>query len=265
MKEGKRDSRQVAEAALYAADDSGSNATFVLVHGAWHGGWCWGRVAQRLRAAGHHVFHPTQTGLGERRHLLSPDLTLATFVDDIAGVIEYEELDDVILVGHSFAGSVIRGVAGRLPERLRHLVYLDALIVTPGTTPFDSFPEEIVTARRKLAEESSGGLSLPPPLPSALGVIEPKDSAWLARRMTPQPLRVFETKLPSDHFLGDGVPRTYVACTAPRYEPFARIHREIERSGEYAWEELQTGHDAMVTAPALVAELLDRIARESST
>ncbi len=109
--------------------------TFVLVHGAWHGGWCWVRVADILRSQGHRVFTPTCTGLGERAHLLSKDITLDTFVRDVAGTIAAEELTEVVLVGHSFGGLAISGVAEAMPERLRHLVYLDALIVQPGARP----------------------------------------------------------------------------------------------------------------------------------
>ena len=112
--------------------------TFVLVHGAWHGGWCWSRVADRLRSAGHRVFTPTQTGLGERRHLLSKDITLDTFTADIVNAIEAEELSDIILVGHSFGGNAISGVADTIPGRIRHLVYLDSLMVEGGKAPFDT-------------------------------------------------------------------------------------------------------------------------------
>src|SRR5438128_128006 len=104
-------------------------ATFVLVHGAWHGGWCWKRVTPLLRAAGHEVYATTLTGLGERVHLASPNVGLALHVQDVVGVLEYEDLRDVILVGHSYGGIVISGVADRVPERLRHLVYLDALVL----------------------------------------------------------------------------------------------------------------------------------------
>src|SRR6267142_408251 len=112
--------------------------TFVLVHGAWHGGWCWSRVADRLRAAGHQVFTPTQTGLGERKHLLSKDITLDTFTKDIVNVIEAEELSNVVLVGHSFGGLAISGAADAMPDKIRHLVYLDSLMVEGGKSPFDN-------------------------------------------------------------------------------------------------------------------------------
>jgi len=117
--------------------------TYVLVHGAWHGGWCWRDVAALLRAQGHRVTTPTLTGLGERRHLMSRDITLDTFVADILNHIEAEELDDIILVGHSHAGIAISGVADRIPERIRHLVYLDAVILESGVTAFDMLPPEV--------------------------------------------------------------------------------------------------------------------------
>src|SRR5260221_1599406 len=135
--------------------------TFVLVHGAWHGGWCWSRVADRLRAAGHEVFTPTQTGLGERKHLLSKDITLDTFTGDIVNVIEVEELSSVVLVGHSFGGLAISGVADAMPDRIRHLVYLDSLMAEGGRSPFYSLPPDVVAARRRTAEETSGGARPP--------------------------------------------------------------------------------------------------------
>ena len=157
--------------------------TFVLVHGAWHGGWCWDHVADRLRGLGHRVFTPTCTGLGERAHLISKDITLDTFGTDVGNVIEAEELDQVVLVAHSFAGSVASILAERMPRRLKQLVYLDALIVEPGKSPFDSIPAELVASRRKQAAETSGGVSLPNPPPSAFGVPDGPASPCPVRRM----------------------------------------------------------------------------------
>jgi pimeloyl-ACP methyl ester carboxylesterase len=113
-----------------------SPRTFVLVPGAWHGGWCWRDVAAMLRSAGHTVYTATQTGLGERSHLLSRNITVDTFVDDVANLIRWEQIEQVVLVGHSFGGLSISGVADRMPERLRQLVYLDSLILEDGQTPF---------------------------------------------------------------------------------------------------------------------------------
>ncbi|GJE02673.1 alpha/beta fold hydrolase [Methylobacterium isbiliense] len=237
---------------------AGEVFTFVLVHGAWHGGWCWRRVADRLRAGGHRVFAPTCTGLGERAHLLARGITLATFVRDIAGVIEAEELADVVLVGHSFGGLAISGVADLMPEAIRHLVYLDALLVEPGRAPFDVLPPEVVADRRRAAEETSGSVSLPVPPPAAFGVFDPQDAAWLARRLTPHPLGTYESPLALASPVGNGLPRTYVACAAPAYPALDGVKAWVRRQEGWGWREIETGHDAMVSAPdAVVALLLD--------
>src|SRR3984885_11396551 len=180
-----------------AAATAQTNAqTFVLVHGAWHGGWCWSRVADRLRSGGHQVFTPTQTGLGERKHLLSKDITLDTFTRDIANVIEAEELSNIILVGHSFGGLAISGVADAMPDKIRHLVYLDSLMVEGGKRPFDS---------------------LPPPPPSAFGVSDAGDTDWVKRRLTPHPLGTYTSTLNIKGPVGNNLPRTYIHCTDPSY------------------------------------------------
>jgi pimeloyl-ACP methyl ester carboxylesterase len=230
--------------------------TFVLVHGAWHGGWCWVRVAEILRAQGHRVLTPTCTGLGERAHLLSRHITLDTFMRDVAGTIVAEELSEVVLVGHSFGGLAISGVAEAMPERLRHLVYLDALIAEPGRAPFDGLPPEVVAARRRAADESSGGLSLPPPPAAAFGVLDPADAAWVERRLTPHPLSTYESPLPIRGPVGNGLPRTYVDCTAPSYATLDGVKAWVRRQPGWGWRELATGHDAMVSAPGPLAQLL---------
>ena len=149
-----------------------SSKTYVLVHGAWHGGWCWKEVAEGLRGMGHRVSTPTQTGLGERKHLLSKDITLDIFVADIVNHIEAEELNDVILVGHSFGGASITGTADKIPNRIRHLVYLDSLILENGQSPFSKLPPDVVVARRKLVAEQGQGIFVPPPPPTAFGIPE---------------------------------------------------------------------------------------------
>ncbi len=137
--------------------------TFVLVHGAFHGGWCWKRVADVLRSRGHHVTTPTQTGLGERSHLLSESITLSVFIDDIVNHLTWEDLTSVVLVGHSFGGITITGVADAVPERIAKLIYLDGAILENGEALFDLFPKEIVEVRIQAAKETSGGLAMPAP------------------------------------------------------------------------------------------------------
>jgi pimeloyl-ACP methyl ester carboxylesterase len=230
--------------------------TFVLVHGAWHGGWCWSRVADRLRAAGNRVFTPTQTGLGERKHLLSKDITLDTFTTDIANLIEAEELTNIILVGHSFGGLAISGVADAMPERIGHLVYLDSLVVEGGKSPFDSLPPEIAAARKKAAEESSGGLSLPTPPPSAFAVSDAKDAEWLKRRLTPHPLGTYTSKQNIKGPVGNNLPRTYIHCTNPSYAATQASRDFVKTQQGWRWAEIATGHDAMVSAPDELSRML---------
>jgi pimeloyl-ACP methyl ester carboxylesterase len=230
--------------------------TFVLVHGAWHGGWCWDHVADRLRGLGHRVFTPTCTGLGERAHLISKDITLDTFGTDVGNVIEAEELDQVVLVAHSFAGSVASILAERMPRRLKQLVYLDALIVEPGKSPFDSIPAELVASRRKQAAETSGGVSLPNPPPSAFGVPDGPGADWVRRRMTPHPISTYESKLNIRGPVGNNLPRTYIHCTRPSYEALEASRTWVKAQSGWNWLDLPTGHDAMVVDPEGLTRML---------
>lgn len=228
--------------------------TYVLVHGAWHGGWCWSRVAGPLRRQGHRVFTPTLTGLGERSHLLSRHVTLDTFVQDIANVLIWEDLSDVILVGHSFAGPVISGVADRCAARIRHLVYLDAFILENGQSAFDTLPLDLVERLRLSARETN---TLAAPRPASLGLTRPEDIAFVGSRLTPHPIGSYETALSLEHPIGNEVPATYLACMLP---PFAAVDGSRQwvrkNAAHWNWKELAAGHDAMVSAPALVLEAL---------
>ncbi len=231
--------------------------TFVLLHGAWHGGWCWREVASLLRARGHAVTTPTQTGLGERRHQFSAAITLETFVQDVVEHLEAEEIEDAILVGHSFGGLGISGAADRVPGRIRHLVYLDALVLRDGQAPFDIMPADVVAARRRLAAEQGGGLFIPIPPVSAFGVPEDHPLApWMRRRMTPHPLSTYETPLRLRHPVGNGLPRTYIAAADPAYPALAAIQARLRAEPGWTWREIATGHNAMVTAPEALAEML---------
>ena len=236
--------------------------TYVLLHGAWHGGWCWRPVAEGLRAHGHRVFTPTQTGLGERSHLLSRDITLDTFVADLAGVMESEDLTEAILVGHSFGGLAISGVADRLPERIRHLVYLDSLILENGQTPFGVFSAEGVAARRRqiAAQGGDGVVGIAPPLPAAFGIPEGHPATdWVRRHLTPHPVSTYDSPLRLSHPVGNGRPCTYIACTRPSYEALEGVREWVKRQPGWAWQEIATGHDAMVTAPDELTRMLAAI------
>ena len=222
---------------------------FVLVHGAWHGGWCWRRVADRLTAAGHRAFCPTLTGLGERQHLLSRDVNLDTHVNDVLGLLEAEELSDVVLVGHSYGGIVITGVAARARERLRQLVYLDAAIFEDGVAWSDVVPPQVAAERRRSAEESSGGTSLPAPPAEVFGICERDDIAWVQRRMTPHPYGPFDQKVRWNGPVGNGLPKVYIDCTDPAYAGLAAVKARYRGQPGWPFIELKTGHDAMVSAP----------------
>ena len=232
--------------------------TFVLVHGGFHGGWCWREVAERLRARGHAVHTPTQTGCGERSHLLSKDITLDTFVADIANLLAWEELADVVLVGHSFGGIAITGVADRMPERLRRLVYLDAAILEHGQTMFGRLDPAVVAARTAAAQ-ASGGAGIPAPPASLFGIDDPDLAACVERRLTPHPLGAYTSPLKLAHPVGNGVPAVYVRCTDPWFAGLQWARDWVEANG-MPTVELATGHDAMFTAPAALAELLERLA-----
>jgi len=233
--------------------------TFVLVHGAWHGGWCWAQVADILRAHGHRVFTPTQTGLGAKKHLMSRDITHDVFVQDIVHELEFEDLHDVVLVGHSFGGIAISGVADRLPGRIRQLIYLDSLLLPGGMTAFSQLSPEVVATRTAAAQAFDGGLSLPAPPPEAFGLLDSAHQAVIADRLTPHPFGCYTSPLNLQHELGNGLPRTYVVCTDPIYPTLAKS-RELAASLGWPMVNLATGHDAMVSAPQATAELFMQLA-----
>ena len=231
---------------------------FVLVHGAWHGGWCWRAVAASLRAAGHQVFTPTLTGLGERAHLLKPDVCLSTFIEDICAVIQAEELSDVVLVGHSFGGAVISGVADRIPHALRQLIFLDALIVQSAQSALSILPPAVQEERSRTIDAE--GLRMAIPSPDKFGVSVPEQAAWLQRQLTPHPLKAYTEPLHLQHPLGNGLPKTYVAVTDPWYPPFAGLREWIKSQPDWQWREIAAGHDAMLTSPDALSALLQDLA-----
>ncbi|MGE0253328.1 MAG: alpha/beta hydrolase family protein [Alphaproteobacteria bacterium] len=229
-------------------------ATFVLVHGSWHGGWCWRDLAPLLRRDGHEVHTPTLTGCGANVHRLSRDIDLTVHADDVVNLLFYEDLKDVILVGHSYAGLVVAAAAPRVAERLRSLVFLDAYIVPPGGRGFDLWDEARVTAARAAL---AGTAPWRDPLgPAALGIEDEALARWTAARMTPHPLATYETPLPADTEASAALPRLYIRCAAgPIAHLFAPVEAQVR---EWGWQvrSLDTGHDAMLTAPAPLAALL---------
>ncbi|SER06498.1 Alpha/beta hydrolase family protein [Lentzea xinjiangensis] len=231
-------------------------ATFLLVHGAWHSGRCWDRVVPLLEPAGHRVLAPSLTGYGDKAHLLGPGVGLGTHVDDIAGLIEGEGLDDVVLVGHSYAGMVISGVSHRVPKRIAHLVFLDAMVPRDGETAVDVLP-----VARQLVDAAVDGWRIPPmpeqPPPLGLfGVTDPGDVAWLRSMLSDQPVRCLQEPVRLDDPAARTIPRTHIHCVGSRP---AGITRRPVPAGERV-RELQTGHDCMITTPVELAGLLLEVA-----
>jgi len=231
---------------------------FLLVHGAWHGGWVWKEMADLLRYQGYSVSCPTQTGLGERKHLISSDITLQIFIEDIVNHIISEDLYNIILVGHSFAGSTISGVADKLKDRIKQLIYLDAVILLNGQSPFDIAPVEVVNERIALAEQSEGKLSVPSPKAEAFGVFDVRKSLLLESKLTPHPLSTFKSKLVLKNEIGNGLPLSYIICTDPVYKSL-ESSREIVKKMNWPIFELKSGHNAMFTHPKETLNLFMKI------
>jgi pimeloyl-ACP methyl ester carboxylesterase len=227
---------------------------FVLVHGAWHGAWCWKRIVAPLWAAGHRAFCVTLTGSGERAHLLSPSITLDTHIADVINVIDAEELLDPILVGHSYAGLIITGVANRLGGRLQHLVYVDAVVPRPGDCWSTDHAADTQIARRQ-AIVAHG--ALPPPDPTLYGLAG-DDRAWVARRLTPFPGSVYDIPLDFDAAKVAALPRTFIDCTSPALPTIAAPRLRVRAEPGWQVVDIPTGHDAMVSAPQ---RLLDALLR----
>jgi pimeloyl-ACP methyl ester carboxylesterase len=233
-------------------------ATYVLVHGGWHGGWCWQRVTPLLRAAGHEVFTPTLTGLGERVHLAHPDIDLHTHIADVVNVLTFEDLHQVLLVGHSYGGAVSTGVAEQVPERLAHLVYLDAPVLEDGQSVADASdwsPERRAAYENMLATDPQAW-RVPPGSTRFLGVTEEADIRWLQPKLVPQPGRTVLTPVHRANPAARLLPRTYIWCTDTNYAPLRRTAERLRETPGWRVHALPTGHDAMVTAPTALADLL---------
>jgi pimeloyl-ACP methyl ester carboxylesterase len=237
-------------------------ATFVLVHGAWHGGWCWARVAPRLRAVGHTVFTPTMTGFGERSHLLSPEVGLELNVTDIANVLLWEELADVVLVGASYGGMVTTSVADRMPERIAALVYQNAFIAEDGVAQNDLLPDWRRAMIEKELATDRDAWRMPPPDPQLIGVTDPDDAAWIAAKMTVQSAKTFRDKARITGAHEAIASRTYIRATGYPNSTFDRYIAERRDDPRWRVEVLATSHDAMITAPADIVRILGEVADE---
>jgi pimeloyl-ACP methyl ester carboxylesterase len=230
-------------------------ATFLVAHGAWSAGWAWKKMHPLLQARGHELITPTYTGIGERSHLAGREINLSTHIEDMLQVIRFEDLADVILIGHSYGGMVATGAADRMPDRIAKLIYIDAFVPRDGTCSFDYLPPE---ARARMEAGAAGGWRVPsnpvPPDTSA------EDLEWISPRRVPQPIECFREPVKLQR--GETkIPRSYIY--AARSAPGDVFRQFAERARAEGWDyhEMDASHSPHITAPAALAEILDRIAR----
>lgn len=232
-------------------------STFVICHGAWSAGWAWKKVRPLLQAAGHEIHTPTYTGLGDRAHHSQASIGLDTHIEDTAAFIEYEDLTNVILVGHSYGGMVATGVAERMPSRLAKLVYLDAFVPRNGESVNQLVGEKSAASRAVAATVGDGWLIPPNPSPADTSA---EDLAWIAPRRRWQPARTFSQPVFLKHD-NPGLPRSYIYCTrrgeVDRFGPFAE--RAKTETG-WTYYEIDASHSPNVTAPEALVDLLCDIA-----
>jgi pimeloyl-ACP methyl ester carboxylesterase len=236
--------------------------TFVLVHGAWHGGWCWQLVARELRAAGADVLAPTLTGLGERAHLLTPEVDLQTHVRDIVAVLETENLRDVVLVGHSYAGMVVTSVAASIPERLASVVVVDGFLPVAGECALELLPTHAAAHYRDSVVDQGSGPVIPPRPLANLGVTDQAAIAWLEDRLVPQPALTYSE--PSPWGVGDvQVPGVFVLCSGWA-SPFEAMAVRAESFG-WSLRTVDADHEVMATHPDALTRCLRDVARATES
>lgn len=230
-------------------------ASFVLVHGAWHGSWCWKRVRQRLQAQGHEVFTPTLTGVAERSHLLSREVNLETHILDIMNLIRWEELTDIVLCGHSYGGCVISGVADRIPEHIRSLVYLDAFVPEDGENLLHHLSDMRANRFLEGAKNIGEGWKVPP-IPAAVFNVNAEDREWVDRQCTMQPLATLQQRL---NFTG-GLQKlknvTFILATGyTEGSPFPPFYEKAKVKG-WKTRTIPCGHDVMLDLPEELTTML---------
>lgn len=229
---------------------------FVLVHGAWHGGWCWKKVKTILENQGFSVYTPTLTGLGERSHLLNEEIGLDTHIQDIVSVLEYEDLKNVVLVGHSYGGMVITGVAGRSAKRISHLVYLDAFLPENGKALKDYLPGN--NSENNQPQEKRDWKVPPRSTAAEFGVKEKEDIEWTEKRLGPQSAKTFVQAVTIENPIPDSIKKVYIQLTDD--SPwFVEAAEKARTNGFKSIKYLGGGHDAMISQPAKIAEILNSI------
>jgi pimeloyl-ACP methyl ester carboxylesterase len=231
-----------------------SARTLVLVHGAWHGGWCWRRVSDLLEKRGHKVFVPTMTGLGERSHLMDAKINLSTHITDIVNVIKWEGLNDIVLVGHSYGGAVVSGVAEQVRDAIASIVFLDAFVPENGESLKD------LTARRAAIEElERKGETSMKPVPAAAFQVNEKDRAWVDGKCTPHPLATLTEKITLTGARDRIAKKAYIRATGYANAPFDAAQQKAKANGWRVYD-LPCGHDVMVDMPDRLTEILLEVA-----
>ncbi len=230
-----------------------SSRTFVLVHGAWHGGWCWRRVADNLERRGHKVFAPTLTGLGEREHLMRAGIDLSTHIADVANVFRFENLRDVVLCGHSYAGFVISGVVEQVAERISSIVYLDAFYPQDGDRMVDLTGPRVREATQ--AAVQNGDISVPAPAAAAFGVNE-ADRAWVDAMCRPQPVGTIVDAIRLTGARERIGKKTYIRARDYANPGFDKAVAALKAQAGWRMLEAACGHDVMVDLPDWLADRL---------
>jgi pimeloyl-ACP methyl ester carboxylesterase len=230
--------------------------TFVLIHGGWHGAWCWNRVARILRNDGHDVFTPTLTGLAERSHLLTDAVGLQTHVDDVVNLLKWEDLSDVVLVGHSYGGIVISEVAEQAASALRAIVFLDAFLPDDGQSLAEIAAPRV---RELITRALAAGETTIAPFPATVFNVNEADRAWVDAKCTAQPLRTFTDRVSLSGARDRIARKAFIRATA--YDS-ATYDAALARTRAAGWRthEVPCGHDVMIDMPERLAEILEEVA-----
>jgi pimeloyl-ACP methyl ester carboxylesterase len=233
--------------------------TFLVCHGAWSAGWAWKKMHPLMAAAGHRLVTPTYTGLGERAHLANPSIDLETHIQDILNVIKYEDLRDIVLVGHSYGGMVATGVADRARDRIAQLIYVDAFVPKDGQCLLEFLNESERQRMRELAKSGDGWRVPPNPTPPDTS---PADVEWLTPRRVDMPIKCFESPLKL-HGAEFALPRSYIYATrASPVDAFGPFAKRAKSGADWRYYEIDASHSPNVTAPETLMALLQKIVSE---
>jgi pimeloyl-ACP methyl ester carboxylesterase len=240
-----------------AAAQTAAPKTFVLVHGAWHGGWCWRRVSDLLQKRGHKVFTPTMTGLGERSHLIEAKVNLATHVTDIVNVIKWENVNGIVLVGHSYCGVIISGVAEEMRDAVGSIVFLDAFVPESGDSLAAKASQPV---REAIAAAVAKGEAVMKPVSAAMFRVNEKDRGWVDAMCTPHPIATLTDKITLTGARERIAKKAYIRAKGYPSGPFDAAQERLKTNAEWRVYELPCGHDAMVDMPEPLTEILLEVA-----